>query len=329
MSKTVRVSDELYEAIDDYRRKDQPFQEVLEEMAEEFGILPANIKDLNDLENKLAGLYGYNSEEINCAVEALQRIYIGQEKEGTIGIPHADVDPEYADEVDTLKRLGLVKENHYTGKYDYGYRTTAIGDKIASEQVRRYIDEYDDQIQSRFNDYSDTDLSILLNLGFVTTETGHLTTRGADLSRGSGDPLLDSERIHRLFQEFKEDLSEIGIAVKHSNSHFTVLPPEFADYLQTLQPDQIDVIRQVELYQAIKTYAEDDINTRQEILQQLETTTEDDLADVVNDLHDDELTSHYVKRDEAPFLIKETDELFDHLRQNLKEEFPNESSRAD
>ena len=110
MSHTIRVSDELYGAIDDYRKKDQSFQDVVEEMAEEIGLLPARIQDADDLQNKLQNLYGFNSEETSRVLKALRIIYIGQEDEGTIGLPHETIDSEYANEIDALKRLKLVRE---------------------------------------------------------------------------------------------------------------------------------------------------------------------------------------------------------------------------
>ena len=319
MSKTVRISDELYNAIDDYRKKDQTFQEVIEEMAKDIGLLPAKIRNLDDLKNKLENLYGYNSKEVGRVLDALRTIYIGQEKESTIGIPHEDVESDYENEVDALHRLGLVKENHYTGKYDYGYRTTPVGDKIGSEYVREHINEYEDELQTVFNRYGDTELAVILNFGFEKTDTNHLSTRYADLAKKSRNAFPESERLQQRYQTFIEQLLEIGLAVKHSENHFTVLPPEFADYLQTLNVNQTEALRKIEIYKTIKSYAVENIDSREELIERLDTATEDDLEEVVGNLHQDGLASRYIRRDEAPFLVKDKDQLLDRIRQTIDE----------
>lgn len=315
MSKTVRISDELYNAIDDYRKKDQTFQEVIKEMAEDIGLLPAKIKDLDDLKNKLENLYGYNSKEVGQVLDALRTIYIGQETESTIGIPHEDVESDYGNEVDALQRLGLVKENHYTGKYDYGYRTTPVGDKIGSEYVRDHIDEYENELRTIFNSYGDAELSVILNFGFEKTDTNHLSSRYADLSKTSRNAFPKSERLQQRYQTFSEQLLEIGLAVSHSENHFTILPPEFGDYLQTLNVNQTEALRKIEIYKTIKSYAVENVDSREELLEQLDTATEDDLEEVIATLHEEGLTSRYIRRDEAPFLVKDKDRLLDRIHQ--------------
>jgi predicted CopG family antitoxin len=319
MSKTIRVDDDVYQALDEYRRKDQTFQDVIEEIAEEIGLLPSRIKDLDDLHNKLENLYGYDSEEISRIISALQHIYIGQEKESTIGIPHREVDSEYSDEVDTLQRLGLVKENYYTGKYDYGYRTTALGDRIGSEQIRNHIDEYADEIENILNSYDDGILSIALSFGFKRTDTGHLTTRGAELASPSDESLIDDQSVQQVYQELQERLKDIDIAVEHSDSSFVILPPEFRDYLKTLEINQTQALRVMDVYSAIRHYAVSDIDSRSELLDQLEVASEDDLSELVTELHEEGLTSRYIRRDEAPFLIKDETGLLSWLNNTIQD----------
>lgn len=319
MSKTIRVDKEVYEALDEYRRKDQTFQDVIEEMAEEIGLLPARIKDLDDLHNKLENLYGYDSEGISRIISALQLIYIGQEKESTIGIPHREVDSEYGDEVDTLRRLGLVKENHYTGKYGYGYRTTALGDRIGSEQIRRHIDEYEDEIRSILDSYDDSRLSVALNFGFERTDTDHLTTRGAELASAADESLIADQAIQQVYKELQERLKNIDIAVEHSDASFVILPPEFWDYLKTLGINQTQALREMDVYSAIRHYAVSDINSRSELLGQLEVASEDDLSELITELHEEGFTSRYIRRDEAPFLIKDESGLLNWLSDTIRD----------
>ena len=319
MSKTIRISDELYDVIDDYRKKDQTFQDVIEGMAHDIGLLPAKIKDLDDLRNKLQNLYGYDSKEVSRVFDALRTIYVGQEKESTIGIPHEDIDPEYANEIDTLQRLGLAKEQHYTGKYDYGYRATAIGDRIGSELVREYIDEYEDEIQRIIEGYTDTEVGSFVNFGFERTDIGHLSTRGAELASSHSDSLIEDETIQEHYTKFLTQLLDIGLAVRHSEGHFTVVPAEFDDYLRTQGVGLSKAMQRLELYRAIKAYATGKLGSREELLANLDTATEDDLVEVISSLHQEGLTSRYLRRDEAPFLVKDKNQLLTRLRQDVED----------
>ena len=319
MSKTIRISDELYDVIDDYRKKDQTFQDVIEGMAHDIGLLPAKIKDLDDLRNKLQNLYGYDSKEVSRVFDALRTIYVGQEKESTIGIPHEDIDPEYANEIDTLQRLGLAKEQHYTGKYDYGYRATAIGDRIGSELVREYIDEYEDEIQLIIDGYTDTEIGSFVNFGFKRTDIGHLSTRGAELASSHTDSLIEDETIQEHYTQFLAQLLDIGLAVRHSEGHFTVIPAEFDDYLRTQGVGLPEAMQRLELYRAIKAYATGNLESREELLANLDTATEDNLAEVISSLHQEGLTSRYLQRDEAPFLVKDKNQLLTRLRQDVED----------
>lgn len=319
MSKTIRVSDELYDVIDNYRKKDETFQDVIERMSHEIGLLPSKIKDLDDLRRKLKNQYGYDSEEVSQVFDALRIVYTGQEKEGTIGIPHEDVETEFSDEVDSLQRLGLVEEHHYTGKYDYGYRSTGVGSRLGSELVREFIDKHEHEICNVIDSHNDVEIGYFMNFGFERSEIGHLTTRQADLAVSYENSLVDDEKLQKHYARFCEQLKEIGLAVSHSNDHFTVLPKEFDDYLRTQKATQAEVMQQFEVYKAIKTYVTEDIDTRDELLKHLYFTTEDDLEDVISELHREGVTSRYLKRDEAPFLIKDKDELIDNLQQEVRE----------
>lgn len=319
MSKTIRVSDELYDVIDNYRKKDETFQDVIERMAHEIGLLPSKIKDLDDLRRKLKNLYGYDSGEVARVFDALRIVYTGQEKKGTIGIPHDDVDAEYTDEVDSLQRLGLVEEHHYTGKYDYGYRATGIGNRFGSELVREFIDEHEHEIQNIVDSYDNVEIGYFMNFGFERSEIGHLTTRGASLAVSYEDSLVDDEELQERYAHFRDQLAEIGLAISHSSNSFTVLPEEFDDYLRTKETGQAEAIRRFEVYKTIKKYATEDINTREDLLEHLYSATEADLEKIVSAFHRKGLTSRYLKRDEAPFLIKDKNQLLDELRQEVRE----------
>jgi hypothetical protein len=54
-------------------------------------------------------------------------------------------------------------------------------------------------------------------------------------------------------------------------------------------------------------------------LDQLEVASEDDLSELVTELHEEELTSRYIRRDEAPFLIKDEAGLLNWLRDTIRD----------
>jgi hypothetical protein len=78
-------------------------------------------------------------------------------------------------------------------------------------------------------------------------------------------------------------------------------------------------MQQLELYRAIKAYTTGDLESREELLADLDTATEDDLAEVISSLHQEGLTSRYLQRDEAPFLVKNKDQLLTRLRQDVED----------
>lgn len=320
MSKTIRVSDEIYDAIDDYRKKDQSFQDVIEEMAEEIGLLPARIQDVEDLRKKLQNLYGYDSEETSRVLKALRFIYIGQEQEQSIGVPHEAADSDYANEIDALKRLGLVREEHYTGKYDYGYRTTAVGEDIGSELTRELLNEREDDIESVLDEYNKELLGVLIRFGFNKMDTGHLSDRGAELSGRYVQDLWDIQELLDQYREFTSQLIDIGIAVSYDpDIRRVVLPPEFHDYLQQREnTDLAEVMKEIEIYQTILDYARDNLENLEDILANLDMATEEELQTRIQEFHQDGLTSRYLSGRDAPFLIKDKEEVEERVAQDMK-----------
>jgi hypothetical protein len=318
MSKTIRVSEELYDAIDRYRDKNQTFQDVIEEMAEEIGLLPDELRDVDDLRTRLEKQYGFDTEETSQVLEALRIVYIGQEnKELTIGIPHEYVDDEYESEVDSLKRLGLVREEHYTGKYDYGYQTTKIGDEIASELVRKIIDERSDEVDEVLSDYEPTVLSMIYKFGFNKTDTGHLTNRSARLTFKHGTRPWAVDKLSRRYKDFQRDLEGLDVAAGYDTRF--VLPPELDDYLrQNIDTDVDEIMKKNEVYRVILDYAQGDIETREEILNSLDMATEDRLEEELSELYQDGLTSKYLSQQETPLLIKDKDGVVEHIEKEMK-----------
>lgn len=320
MSHTIRVSDELYEAIDDYRKKDQSFQDVVEEMAEEIGLLPARIQDADDLQNKLENLYGFNSEETIRVLKALRIIYIGQEDEGTIGLPHETIDSEYANEIDALKRLKLVREKHYTGMHDYGYRTTAVGEEIGSELTREILDERESDIESVLDSYKNELLAVLIQFGFNKMDTGHLSDRGAELSGQYVEDIWDIRELLDEYQNFTDQLIDIGIGVNNDpDNRRVVLPPEFYDYLRQRENNSLtEVMKEIEIYQTILNYANNNLESRADLLANLDMATEKGLQAQIREFQQDGLTSRYLEGRDAPFLIKDKEAVEERIAQDME-----------
>lgn len=321
MSKTVRVSDQLYQSIDEARSDGQTFEEFIEDMAKEYGLLPEGIRNLAALRKKLENVYGFEEPEVASIVSALRAIYTGEEKSSTIGYPHAEAEDRYGrDNIGILKQFGLVKEHPYTGKYGFGYETTGVGESVAAEAVTEFIDDNREKIREVLSTYDDRMLSFLIEFGFEQTDTGHLTTRSASLTLPpQAAPEFDNDQIQRRYDQLKQDLVDLGIAERHSEGSMTVLPPEFADFISGMGENIRDIHQHIEILKAIYDYVNGDIETREELLIQLDATSEPRLQGVINDLHEEGLTSKYVQK-EIPFLVKDQEALIDRLHQQINEE---------
>lgn len=320
MSKTIRVSDDLYEVIDDAREKNETFQDVIEELASEAGLFPSEIRDVDGLRQKLQMEYGYEADEVRGVLAALRYVYTGQEKEQSIGVPHAAAEGRYQDEIDTLQRLGLVEEEHYTGKYDYGYRTTQLGEDLGSELVRELLDENAEEITQLFDRFDDALLSVLVRFGFGKTDTGHLTDRGSVLGGVQPPDIWDIYELKEQYRTFTQKLRDLGIAAYY-NVDFsrTVLPPEFRDFLNQRADTELDsVMRDIEVYQVLLDYAEGDLENRYDILDQLDAASEADFKSIVEDFYEQNLTSRYLSNQETPLLIKDADGVRERVETEVK-----------
>lgn len=318
MSKTVRISDQLYQSIDEARGEDQTFEDFIEEMAKEYGLLPEGIQTLGALRKKLENVYGFAESEVQGVVSALKAIYTGQEESGTIGYPHAEAENRYGrDNIGILKRLGLVREHNYTGMYDFGYETTKVGEGVANEVVTDFIEEKREDIQETLSKYDDRMLSFLMQFGFERTDTGHLSTRHASLTLPS-EEVFEYDEMQRRYDELKQDLVDLNIAERHSEGGLTILPPEFADFITGMGEDIRDIHQQIEVHKVIRDYVNDDIESRDEMLSRLDNTNESRLKEIIKEMNEDGLTSKYVQK-EIPFLVKDQEALFDRLQTDLNE----------
>jgi len=322
MSQTVRISDGLYEAIDEYREKDQRFQDIIEEMAKEHGIHPHSVGSADALRTKLQSTYDLSEAEVQPVLNALRFVYIAQERPNSIGLPHAVGDRRYGDEIDTLLRLGLVDEHHYTGKHDYGYRTTADGTDIGSELVREQINNHDGDLKAVFDAHDEALLGVILQFGFNKTDSSRLTDRGAELEQYSVPKLWDIPELKQAYKSFKNELAELGIAAKYTSDGSTrvVLPPELHDYIRDhVNPEKTAVMETIEVLETMLDYTDNELNTRSGILNRLELATEEQFAETVEEFRNAELTSPYQETQDAPFLIKDSDGVKDRVHSEIKE----------
>ncbi|MFP8888519.1 hypothetical protein ACLI4U_01965 [Natrialbaceae archaeon A-CW2] len=315
MDGPVRISDDLLEAIDDYRTEGETLGEAIERMAGEFGLLPSDLSTVADLRTALRTRYN-DRDRVSRTLEVLRLVYTGQEQTGTIGVPHTDIGLEYSKAINTLRQLDLVQKHEYTGKYEFGYRTSDTGTYIGSKLVHEFIKDRKDALQRIIGDYPEPLLRYFLNFGLTETDLKYLSTRQAPLP-ASYSPLIEDERIQNPYEEFLDRLVDIGVAVRHSDDQFTVLPPEFKRFLEKRNLGTIDDAKRLEIAMAVKTYAAGNVESRERLLELLVTAREFDLREQLTAFHREGLTSEYRDQDTAPFTITDSDRLETRLDQDI------------
>jgi len=343
MTKTVRVSEEVYEALDRKKGEDERFNDIVKTMAEELGIIHKESKSLKTLTTKL-DRYGFNEEDIHNVLEALRYVYTGKEAEKihqvTTGSPNPHngvskkaADQKYESQIDALKRKNLVKENP-KGQFEHsdaepGYRCTEIDNKIGSEAVDEFLRESHNEIKKLLGKYPPTKFAFFIKFGFYRTDTGHLSTKKdvRKISRASGqDGLLgkiwdigELENITKEYKDFREELWDRKLAAKVSGARGTlyVLPPEFEEYLERVTIELKENLKRFEIYQIVENYFEGLIESRDQVLEELTNATEKDLDQQLQTLNQKGITSKYLK-EEPPFLIKDRDLMIELIEENIK-----------
>lgn len=317
MSKTIRVSDELYSTLDEAREKNQTFQDIIGDLAAEAGLFPSEIHNADDLREKLQVEYGFTGDEVRSIADALRLIYTGQEQEDSIGVPHEWADRDFEDDIDTLIRLKLAVEEHYTGKYDYGYRTTSLGEDIGSELVRELLDEKSHELEELFDQYDDALLSVFIRFGYKKTDTGHLSNRSAPLAGRYTPDIWDITELLNKYREFNSKLDNLGVSTTYDGRR--VLPPEFREFVNRHDNADLEpIMTDVEIYQVLLDYAEGELESRQDIVNQLDAATEEEFVGKVEEFFKADLTSRYQVADEAPLLIKNSEGLRDRIDEEIK-----------
>ncbi|MFB6116575.1 MAG: hypothetical protein ABEK10_03625 [Candidatus Nanosalina sp.] len=295
-------------------------------MAEEYGIYPDAIGSIDTLKDKLMNVYGFG-EEVDEIVNVLREIYIAQEGSDFIGYPHNEAEIKHDENhLDTLRRLRVIKEHQYTGKHEYGYDCTEIGNRLGSEAINILLEEKRDEIRETLSKYSTSMLAFLFKFGFGKTDTGHFSTRSAKLRTGEfvDKGIFSTEKIQDEYRQLRKDLKDLDIAVQHEDGSQkapgrTVLPPEFQGFIKDIDADLQPALKKMEQYRIMRDYIQGTIETREELLEELEENTEGDIEQKINELHEKGLVSEYRERN-PPFLVKDKDKLLKNLQREVENE---------
>ncbi|MFQ5800326.1 MAG: hypothetical protein ACE5HH_01230 [Candidatus Hydrothermarchaeales archaeon] len=278
-------------------------------------------ENLEAFVNELEGeeLLGKEKDKI---IDALRIIYIGQEKEGTIGIPHGDVDTIYENELSKLLEKEMIYTVDHTGVWDFGYRCTEKGNLVGSDILRKVIDETSEELKKFLNRIPAKLLSYWFNYAFEKTNSGHYSSRVPMHSfKYIVTQILDSADILNIAERVRKGLISLEVAVKSFDGHITVLAPEFGEFVKQYLVD-VGGVNNYGVYQTLIDFADRrGFSTRDELLERLSRHgyTEDQLEDLINETADLGITSQYlVERitDENDF----EDEVVDEEIKKLKEE---------
>jgi len=280
--------------------------------------LEAFEKELEDEE-----LLGKEKEKL---LDALRIIYIGQEKEGTIGIPHGDVDTLYENEIAKLLEKNLIYTVPHTGIWDFGYRCTERGNLIGSEILRKVIDENREELKRFLSKFPPKLLTYWFQYAFEQTNTGHWSSRVPMHSfKYIVTKILDSADILNLAERVRMGLISLDVAVKTFDGNITVIAPEFGEFFQQYLVDISGGVNEYGVYQTLIDFADRrGFSTRDELLERLSRYgyTEDRLEELVNDMAELGLTSRYLRvriKDEEEEEGEEEEEVDEEIKK-LKEE---------
>lgn len=253
---------------------------------------------------------GFFGKQVQKTIESLRIIYIGQENEGTIGIPHGDVDATYEGEIEYLINNDYVYTVKHTGVWDFGYRCTEEGNVLGHEIMERTIEENRDEITKYLDRFPAKVLTYWFAMGFEVTKSGHLTTRTAYLSFAHiVNKVLESVDIFNLCEVVRKGLISIDMGVKSYDGQITVLAPEFADFVREYSVDIGSETNEYGIYKTLIDYIDKrGFSARSELFERLERNgyTEDELEALVNDAAELDLTTRYIRAD---VLMKQDEEL--------------------
>ena len=239
-------------------------------------------------------LIGKGKEKV---LDALRIIYIGQEKEDTIGIPHGDVDTIFENENGRLLDMGMIYTVNHTGIWDFGYRCTERGNLVGSEIIKKVIEESEDDFKKFLDRIPPKMITYWFQYSFEKTNSGHFSSRVPMHSfKYIVTKVFDSVDILDIAERVRKGLISLDVAVKTFDGKITVIAPEFGDFLEQYIID-LGGVSSYGIYQTLIDFADRrGFSTRGELLDRLNRQgyTEDELEELVNEMADLGITSKYL-----------------------------------
>jgi len=249
------------------------------------------VKGLEELD-----LLGKEKEKV---IDALRIIYIGQEKEGTIGIPHGDVDTLYEGETSTLLDQDMIYTVDHTGIWDFGYRCSEKGNLVGSEIMKKALGVNEDEIRAFLERFPSSLLSYWFNYAFEKTNTGHLSSRVPMRSfKWIVQNVLDSIDVLNAAERIRKGLVSLEVGVNSFDGKVTVLAPEFADFFERYLVDISEGMNSYAVYQTLMDFTDrKGFSSRDELLERLERQgyNEDQLEELINATAELGITSAYLR----------------------------------
>ncbi len=286
-------------------------------------------ENLEEFESELSTeeLVGKEKEKI---LDALRIIYIGQEKEDTIGIPHGDVDTIYENEASRLLEKEMIYTVPHTGVWDFGYRCTERGNLVGGEIVKKLIEDSGDELKKFLDKYPSKLLTYWFQYAFEHTDSGHWSSRVPMYSfKHIVTEVFDAVDIFDLAERVRKGLISLDVAVKTFDGNVTVLAPEFGEFFQQYLVDIGGGVDQYGIYQTLIDFADRrGFSTRDELMERLDKYgyTEDELEELINETADLGITSQYLRARISDEDEELEDEEVDEEIKKLKEEIIGERS---
>jgi hypothetical protein len=266
-------------------------------------------------------LIGNEKEKV---LDALRIIYIGQEKEGTIGIPHGDVDTIFENENGRLLDMGMIYTVDHTGVWDFGYRCTEDGNRIGSDIVKKVISESRADLKKFLDRIPPKLITYWFQYAFEKTNSGHFSSRVPMHSfKHIVTKVFDSVDILDIAEKVRKGLISLDVAVKTFDGNVTILAPEFGEFMKQYIVDLGGGVNAYGTYQTLIDFADRrGFSTRDELLERLSRDgyTEEQLEELVNEMGELGITSSYLVEqitDEDDLEDEEEDEEIKELKKEI------------
>jgi|GEM_PF-3811516 len=257
-------------------------------------------------------------------LDALRIIYIGQEKEDTIGIPHGDVDTIFENENSKLLEMEMIYTVNHTGIWDYGYRCTERGNLVGSEIVKKVIAETESELKKFLDRIPPKMITYWFNYSFEKTNSGHFSSRVPMHSfKYIVTKVFDSVDILDIAERVRKGLISLDVAVKTFDGKITIIAPEFGGFMEQYLVDLGSGANAYGIYQTLIDFADRrGISTRGELFERLDRQgySEDELEELVNEMAELGITSKYLPQpisEDDDFEDEDEDEDIKELRDEI------------